>query len=121
VARILVVDDDRPIAALLADVIAGEGHTVDTAYDGLAALDRLAATSYDLVITDVRMPRLDGLGLYRALRERQPDLARRVVFITGDALDPATRDFVASTGALLLTKPFEIPRLLSSVHHLLAR
>jgi two-component system NtrC family sensor kinase len=72
-------------------------------------------------VTDVRMPRLDGLGLYDELRRRRPELARRVVFITGDTLDADTRRFLSTSGALLLVKPFELGRLLAAIHDLLTR
>ena len=62
--RVLVVDDEKEIAALLADLLALDGHRVATASDGLAALDLLEHQEYDLILSDVRMPVLDGPGLY---------------------------------------------------------
>jgi PAS domain S-box-containing protein len=105
--RILVVDDEPMVAELLADMLAADGHQVELASDGQAALSRLAAARFDLVITDVVMPVLDGPGLYRQLERLLPDRRQRVVFITGDTLNPETARFLADTGARTLDKPFE--------------
>ena len=62
---------------------------------------------YDLILCDVRMPGLDGPGLYRALRLTHPELLSRFVFLTGDTLNPESREFVQHTGAPCLSKPFD--------------
>ncbi len=120
-ARILVVDDDRPVAFLLADVIARDGHVVDTAFDGLAALARIEDQAYDAVVTDVRMPRLDGPGLVRELARLRPALSRRVIVVSGEAIDAATRLELEAAGVPILTKPFDLGRLLASVRGVLDR
>jgi hypothetical protein len=80
--RILVVDDERLVAQLLGEMLGADHHTVDTVGDGTQALEVLRRTSYDLILSDVRMPYLDGPGLYRALERRLPDLCRRFVLMT---------------------------------------
>lgn len=120
-ARILVVDDERIIAQTLADILSHDGHRVSVAHDGRAALDSLAAGEFDLVLTDVRMPRLDGFGLHRELVERYPHLSRRVVFITGDALTTDQQRVLERAGAPLLRKPFDIGDLCATVRQTLAR
>jgi PAS domain S-box-containing protein len=72
--RILVVDDDLGICRSLSEILAGDGCEVETASDGAAALERLQARRFDLLLTDVVMPRMDGHELYLAVRERWPDL-----------------------------------------------
>src|SRR5215204_7581991 len=67
---ILVVDDDRPIAEVLADLLCDEGYDVRTAYDGQAALREIERQPVDLILSDVSMPKLDGPSLVRRLRER---------------------------------------------------
>lgn len=104
---VLVVDDEAEIGAMLSDVLGADGHTVEVVRDGLEALERLAGRPYDLVITDLRMPGLDGPGLYEAIRARHPALAGRVVFITGDLVSQRTRQFLERTGAPFLPKPFD--------------
>jgi two-component system NtrC family sensor kinase len=105
--RILVVDDEPMVAEILGEILTGHGHYVDTAGDGRAALEKLAAGRFDLVLTDIKMPVLDGPGLYRQLVARDPGARRRVIFVSGDTLSDETRDFLAGTGAPLLHKPFD--------------
>ncbi len=120
-ARILVVEDDARVAALLAEVLAADGHAVDTATDGLQALERLEAQAYDVLVTDVGMPRLDGPGLVRELARRRPELARRIVFVTGGVRAPETRRFLEAAGAPCLAKPFDPVRLCGAVRAVLER
>jgi len=105
---ILVVDDEPAVAALLAEGLSRDGYKVDTAANGAIALTKLAAHNYDLIISDSGMPVLSGPELYRELERREPHLARRFVFVTGDVLNSSTRAFVAQTGALQLEKPFTL-------------
>ncbi|MBI1958577.1 MAG: hypothetical protein HYS36_05035, partial [Candidatus Rokubacteria bacterium] len=62
------------------------------------------------ILSDIKMPELDGPGLYRELERRHPDLASRVIFLTGDRLAPGTAEFLGRTGAPVLTKPFRVRR-----------
>jgi len=105
--RILVVDDERLVLQLLGEMLGGDHHTVDTVADGTQALERLRETSYDLILSDVRMPYLDGPGLYRALERRRPELCRRFVLMTGDVLSAEIQAFLEQTGVPGLSKPFD--------------
>lgn len=109
--RVLVVDDDRSITLVLAQILLADGHEVDTAFDGLAALEKVAANRFDLILSDLRMPRLDGLGLYHALADRDPAMARRLIFMSGDVLDGDARILVEGSGVPILIKPFDIGEL----------
>jgi nitrogen fixation negative regulator NifL len=104
--RILVVDDEPDVATILDDLLTCEGHTVEQANDGVAALAKLDQRPFDLVVSDVRMPRMDGRALYEAIGERMPGLLGRLVFMTGDTLGPRTRDFLEQTGVPTVSKPF---------------
>jgi CheY-like chemotaxis protein len=115
------VDDEAPLAALMADILSEDGHTVDIAVNGLAALARVERGAYDLILTDLRMPELDGPGLYRELERRRPDLARRIAFVTGSAQSVGMEQFLARTGAPILYKPFRIQDLQKLVKDLLER
>jgi CheY-like chemotaxis protein len=110
-ATILVVDDDARVARTLAELLAADGHAVDTAPDGLTALAKLGGRAFDIVISDVRMPRLDGPGLYRALGREAPTLQRRMIFITGDVPTSETRRLLDGWGAPILSKPFDLADL----------
>jgi CheY-like chemotaxis protein len=105
--RILVVDDERLVLQLLGEMLGADHHTVDTVSDGTQALERLRQSSYDLVLSDVRMPYLDGPGLYRALERRLPELCRRFVLMTGDVLSAEIQAFLEQTGVPGLSKPFD--------------
>jgi CheY-like chemotaxis protein len=118
--RVLVVDDESIIAQLIADVLGGEGFEVDTAPHGLAALDRLANRTYDIILSDLRMPELDGLGLFREIEQRYPDLVRRFVFITGTSEHTDYHGFIDDVKVPVLTKPFDMMNLVRVVQTRLA-
>jgi PAS domain S-box-containing protein len=104
--RVLIVEDEEEIARTLVEILDGHGHACEVAADGRQALSRIAAGGFDLVVSDVRMPVLDGPGLYEALRHRQPEMMRRVLFITGDTLSPEVQSFLTRSCAPCLEKPF---------------
>jgi two-component system NtrC family sensor kinase len=116
---VLVVDDESIIAQLIADVLGGEGYDVDTAPHGLAALERLERRTYDVVLSDLRMPELDGLGLFREIEQRYPDLLHRFVFITGTSEHADYQGFIDDVKVPVLTKPFDMADLVRVVQELL--
>jgi CheY-like chemotaxis protein len=118
--RVLVVDDESVIAQLIADVLGGEGFDVDTAPHGLAALDRLANRTYDVILSDLRMPELDGFGLFREIERRYPDLLGRFVFITGTSEHTDYQGFIDDVKVPVLTKPFDMMNLVRVVQGRLA-
>ena len=81
---------------------------MDIAADGAVALEMLERRGYDLILTDTKMPVLDGVEFYRALERRFPQLCRRLIFVTGDVLDQEKRRFLEETGAPCLPKPFDL-------------
>jgi len=103
---ILVVDDEPILLEVLADFLEYEGHRVETAPDGVEALKKLEGANFDVVLTDIRMPRLDGPTLYRRIQERWPEHVKRVVFLSGDALTPESVKFLDEVGAVRVAKPF---------------
>jgi CheY-like chemotaxis protein len=104
--RILIVDDEVEIREMLAEMLSSAPHRVTTVGSGREALERLAVQSFDVILTDIRMPDLDGRMLYREIERRWPRQAERVVFVTGDTLSGALRDFVLGTGRPVIEKPF---------------
>jgi CheY-like chemotaxis protein len=119
-SRVLVVDDESIIAQLIADVLGGEGFEVDTAPHGLAALDRLANRTYDIILSDLRMPELDGLGLFREIEQRYPQMLHRFVFITGTSEHTDYQGFIDDVKVPVLTKPFDMMNLVRVVRSRLA-
>ncbi|OLB93162.1 MAG: hypothetical protein AUH30_20660 [Candidatus Rokubacteria bacterium 13_1_40CM_68_15] len=119
--RVLVVDDEVEIAQMLTEILTQSGHQVDMASNGAEALARLANRHYDLILSDTKMPVLDGSDFYRQLKSRFPELCRRIIFLTGDVLDRAKREFLESTGAPFLMKPFDVPEVRRLVHRAIVR
>jgi len=110
-SSILVVDDEALILDLLVEVLGAQGYRVDTAEDGREACRKIGIRPYDLVLTDVRMPHMNGIELYARILALRPDMAGRVVFMTGDLITKETVDFLAATHAQSLSKPLDIAQV----------
>jgi two-component system NtrC family sensor kinase len=110
-ARVLVLDDEQFIAELLSEMLGVLGHQPVVCVSPLAALEMLRTRPFDLVISDFRMPAMNGAEFYHALSKIHPDLAQRVIFLTGDVVNEETQQFLASTGNPHLDKPFQLTRL----------
>ena len=108
----LVVEDEPALATAVAEALTDAGYRVDRAVDGEEALERVAAAVFDLVICDLKMPRLDGPSFYRLLSERKPTLARHVIFVTGDVAGTDAERFLTDSGCRWLPKPFRLNDLL---------
>jgi two-component system NtrC family sensor kinase len=119
--RILVVDDEPELAEMVAEVLTEDGQLVETAANGQAALRRLDQAPFDLVVSDIRMPELDGPGLYEEICKARPELGAHMIFLTGDTLDPAPRQFLERVGLPYLTKPFGPNDIRRAVRLALAR
>jgi two-component system NtrC family sensor kinase len=104
--RLLIVDDEPEVGALLADILRRDAAGIEVAAGGHEALQLMAKREYDAILTDLRMPEMDGPEFYRQIEQRWPQRARLVVFITGDALSPTVQTFLAGTGQPYLEKPF---------------
>ncbi|MGH7413057.1 MAG: hybrid sensor histidine kinase/response regulator [Candidatus Rokuibacteriota bacterium] len=113
--RALVVDDEPDIVDVVTTVLDRQGWRVDVATGGRAALDRLRQTRYDLILSDVRMPEMDGTAFYRAAVAQQHELARRFLFITGDTANLDAWRLLQGTRAPVLEKPFTAQALLRAV------
>jgi signal transduction histidine kinase/CheY-like chemotaxis protein len=118
--RVLVVEDEPLVADMFEDLLVMEGHEVDRASNGREALERVGSRAYSLIVSDVRMPDLNGPAFHRELTRVDPALARRVVFVTGDVMSPETRDFLDETGLRYLEKPFAVADFQSAVRRALA-
>jgi len=110
--RILVVDDEQAVRDLLAKTLTMADYDVDTAGDGPAAIDRLRAVTYDLLITDLKMPGMDGLSVIREARKINAELP--VVVITGYSTEASAIEAINLGVAGYLTKPFRLPRILAA-------
>ena len=119
-AAVLLVEDELALAAAVREALTDAGLNVDHAGDGEEALARVRQKTYDAVICDLRMPRVDGMTLYRAIAAATPALARRVIFVTGDVAGTDAERFLDDTGCRWLAKPFRLGDLLRAVRETLA-
>ena len=110
--RILVVDDEASIRELLEKTLAMSDYDVDTAPDGRTALERMRLYPYDLLITDLRMPGMDGLTVIREAKRYKTDLP--VIIITGFSTESSAIEAVNLGVAGYLTKPFRVPQVLAA-------
>lgn len=120
-ARVLVVDDEPELVAMMRDALESAGCEVATAESGALALALLDAGHFDAIVSDLRMPDMDGRELWRAVRARDAELARRFVFVTGDTLSPLASAFRRESGAEGLDKPFAAADLVRCVQRLPTR
>ena len=121
VARVLVVDDEADLAGVMHEMLESAGYEVSVAESGEVALELLAAACFDAVVSDLRMPDMDGAELWRRVCERHPALVGRLLFVTGDTLSPAAAEFFRRSGCERVDKPFTKNELLTKVAGLLRR
>jgi signal transduction histidine kinase len=119
--RILVVDDDPDVAMAFSDILSAQGHLVDIAATSRAALQRIETGAYAVVVTDMRMPDLDGPTLYREVTARCPQLKKSFLFVTGDTFSKETSRFLKETGAVYLSKPCTFDEVESAVEQVVRR
>ena len=117
-ARILLVDDEEPIRGFLKRGLEMDGHTVVTAVDGSDGLDRLSETAFDLMLTDIRMPLMDGIALSLAAKRDYPELT--ILLMTGFADQRERARGLDAIATDVLTKPFSLADLRSTVTRALA-
>jgi CheY-like chemotaxis protein len=110
--RILVVDDDRLMARTIVDILKIKGYQAEAVHSGPGALEKMAEGHFDCVLTDIKMPEVNGVELYRAIKAtRQPDLP--VVLMTAYSTDRLVREGLEEGAIAALTKPLDINALLS--------
>ncbi|MCF8083527.1 MAG: sigma-54 dependent transcriptional regulator [Deltaproteobacteria bacterium] len=116
-AHILIVDDEARMRHLLSIMLTRKGHRVDQAGDGVEALEMIESTPFDMVITDIKMPRLDGIGLLKEVSRM--DIPCPVVFITAFATVESAVEAMRLGAADYITKPFDDSRILLTVERTL--
>ncbi|PYM08921.1 MAG: histidine kinase, partial [Candidatus Rokuibacteriota bacterium] len=108
--RVLLVEDERRVADVLANLLKSLGHTAEVALGGRQALERIVDNQYDVVFVDLKMPEMDGRAFWQELVARDSPLARHTIFMTGN---PRSLEALADekAGTPLLAKPFTVPEL----------
>jgi len=117
-ARILVVDDEPDVRELVELLLASPARQIDGADGGRVALERLAAYPYDLIVSDLRMPEVDGIQIYRAIQER-PAPRPALLFMSGFTNAAEFVPFLRETGTPVVAKPFDVLELRRAVAQLL--
>lgn len=116
-SRILYADDDPDLRVVVADGLSMEGYDVHTAADGVEAMEAMAQTAFDLVLLDIKMPRMDGLAVLREMRRR--GLRTRVVMVTG-VDDYAVAIEATKLGATdYVAKPYDMDKVVASIRRAL--
>ena len=118
-ARILVAEDDDAMRVFLKNALNWAGHEVNALANGATAASCAEIEEYDLLVTDVKMPGLDGVDLARRILARSPKLG--VIFVTGFATRAYQATDIISHGARVLSKPFKLSELVAQVDAMVAR
>jgi signal transduction histidine kinase/CheY-like chemotaxis protein len=114
-AAALIVEDEPALASAVVEGLTDAGYLVVHAADGAEALAKVAERTFDVIVCDLKMPRVDGPSFYRAIAASSPALARRVIFVTGDVAGTEAERFLEETGCRWLPKPFRLSDLLRTV------
>ncbi len=112
---VLIVDDNTEVSSAYGQVLERAGYMVKAVDNGLAALAELQQGRYSVILLDILMPFLEGKSFFRQLEADFPEMAKRVVFVTGMAGDDETRKFLEQTGQPFLEKPVEADDLVGAV------
>jgi two-component system response regulator HydG len=108
--RILIVDDEPDVRELVETLLAAPGREIEGADGGRAALERLAVHQFDLVVSDLRMPEVDGIQIYRAIQQR-PAPRPALLFMSGFTNAAEFVPFLREAGTPVAAKPFDVPEL----------
>ena len=116
-ANVLTVDDSPSVCQMVKMVLGPEGHNVVAAHDGAAGLSKARAERFDLILTDLNMPVMNGMEMIRAVRALPNQVGVPIVFLTTESDETAKRDAKAAGATGWLTKPFRPEQL----HNVIAR
>lgn len=118
---ILIVDDEPEITEMLGEMLSAAGHRIDIVASGNEALRQLSERDYDVILSDLKMPDLDGPSLYRRLQQSHPHLIERMIFISGDTFRRGADEFLEQAGRPLLEKPFIPSEVIQAVNQILSQ
>ncbi len=118
--RILIAEDFEPIRSVCAETLMTEGYTIDAVSNGMEALEMVRTNRFDLVITDIEMPLLDGLSFYRLSVGEFPYLKKRFLFMTGN-ISKGRLQSITHLNESFLVKPFPMAGLVEAVRRAIAR
>lgn len=117
---ILVIDDEQSIALLLGELLENK-YEVARMSNGVEALEAMAGREFDLIISDIKMPGMDGMEFFKWIETNKPSYKGKIVFTTGVVFDPKVQAFLQRANAPYLTKPFKVAKLLETVETVLGK
>ena len=117
---VLIVEDETALASAMVETFTDAGYMVDRAGDGEEALACLEDGQYDLIVSDLKMPRMDGIQMFAQLKNAHPEMLSRILFVTGDVIGTDAERFLADSHCRWLAKPFRLNELLRVAGELLA-
>jgi two-component system NtrC family sensor kinase len=106
--RVLVIEDEDALGDAVAAALADVGFTPDRAADGGQALEKVLERHYDVIICDLKMPRVDGIAFFRQVSDAMPQITRRLIFVTGDVAGTDAEHFLEESGCRWVPKPFRL-------------
>lgn len=113
--RVLVVDDEESIIELVREILEGDQYQVETATSGEMALQRLTKDGFEVIVCDWKMPGVNGIQIYEKLRASAPEVARRIVFMSGDVISDHFNEFLKRNSRICLPKPFSLQEFRAAV------
>ena len=119
--RILVVDDESMILDIYLEILEKMGHQVDTASDGLEAFRKIEENDYSLIISDLKMPKMDGIELFHKVLNLKPQLEKKFIFATGDASYMSSYEFIHLSEVPYLVKPISVKDIEDTIRNSFTR
>lgn len=119
--RILVVEDELILGKLCVRILTTDGYAVDIATNGLVAKDMAQANKYDICLSDIRTPGMNGMDLYKYFQENHPALAQKTIFMTGDVMNKNISVFLNENKVRYILKPFTQIELSAAISELAGR
>ena len=110
-AQILILDDEENLAEMLAEMVQMLGHVPTVCQNPAKALELIATRNFELILSDYHMPVMNGGEFYEELTRRRPEMAGRIIFLTGDSVGAETDDFLKAIGNPHVRKPFQLLRI----------
>jgi DNA-binding response OmpR family regulator len=118
--RALLIEDEEALGEAVAGALTDGGFRVDRAANGAEALAKIRERAYDVVICDLKMPKVDGMTFYREVSAAMPQIVRRLIFVTGDVAGTEAERFLEECGCRWLAKPFRLRDLVKTARETLA-
>ena len=118
--RALVIEDEEALGEAVAGALADDGFDVDRAANGAEALVKVRERAYDVMICDLKMPKVDGVAFYREISATMPQVVRRLIFVTGDVAGTEAERFLEETGCRWLAKPFRLRDIVKAARETLS-